>query len=110
MLATVRTAGGHRRLQLDSVVQFLRKSGQQLVRPELLGLPSSTGRGETIVSRASEQLRLALEAGDEEQARRTVFDLYLAGHGACEICDRVIAKAFHAIGHRWECGELAVYR
>ena len=54
LLTTVRTAGGHRRLALDDVFQFLRQSGQQLVRPELLGLPSNTGQAATVIDRARE--------------------------------------------------------
>lgn len=110
VLSTVRTAGGHRRLALDQVVQFLRQSGHQLVKPELLGLPSTVGQGATVVARARDQIRDALLAGDEDQCRRIVFDLYLAGQSACDICDRVLAAAFHDIGDGWECGEVFVYR
>ena len=110
LLTTVRTAGGHRRLALEDVVQFLRESGHPLVRPELLGLPSAVGQGATVVARARDQIREALLSGDEDQCRRIVFDLYLSGQSACEICDRVLAAAFHDIGDRWECGEIFVYR
>jgi len=55
-------------------------------------------------------MTVALAAGDEEQCRRIVFDLYLAGHSAGDICDQVLAGAFHQMGDLWECGELAVYR
>jgi MerR family transcriptional regulator, light-induced transcriptional regulator len=110
LLATVRTAGGHRRMAVETVIQFLRTSGQPIVRPELLGLPSTTGQGHTVVERARDQMTDALVAGDDEQCRRIVFDLYLAQHSAGEICDQVLAGAFHEIGDRWECGELAVYR
>jgi len=110
LLTAIRTAGGHRRLALDDVFQFLRQSGQQLVRPELLGLPSNTGQAAVVIERAREQVRDALIAGDEDQCRRIVFDLYLAGQSACEICDHVLATSFHEIGDRWECGELSIYR
>lgn len=110
LLTPVRTAGGHRRLALDDVVQFLRKSGHRLVRPDLLGLPANAGQGETILPRAQVQVRNALLAGDEDRVRRIVFDLYLAGQNVCDICDRVVAEAFHDIGDGWQCGEVAVYR
>lgn len=110
LLTAVRTAGGHRRLAIDDVFQFLRQSGQHLLRPELLGLPSNTGQGTTVIERARDQIREALIAGDEEQCRRIVFDLYLAGQSACDICDRVLAPALHDIGERWQCGELIIYR
>jgi excisionase family DNA binding protein len=110
LLTAVRTAGGHRRLAVDDVFQFLRKSGQQLVRPELLGLPSNTGGSPAVEERARERLRTALIAGDEDQCRRIVFDLYLSGQSACEICDQVLAPALHEIGALWECGEVSIYR
>ena len=110
VLTTVRTAGGHRRLAADEVVRFLRASGHQLVRPDLLGLPSTVGQGATIVARARRQVCEALAAGDEDGCRRILFDLYLSGQSACDICDHVLAGAFHDIGDAWECGDLAVYR
>ncbi|MBX3412557.1 MAG: B12-binding domain-containing protein [Pirellulales bacterium] len=110
LLNTVRTAGGHRRLAIDEVVQFLRKSGHKLLQPELLGLPVNAGQGTFVVSRARDQMREALLAGDEEQCRRIVSDLYLSGQTACDLCDRVLAAAFHEIGHGWECGKVVVYR
>jgi len=110
LLTATRTAGGHRRMAIDDVVQFLRQSGQQLVRPELLGLPSNTGQAETVNERAREQVRDALLSGDEDQCRRIVFDLYLSGQSACEICDRLLATAFHDVGDLWERGEMSIYR
>jgi excisionase family DNA binding protein len=110
LLTAVRTAGGHRRLAVDDVIQFLRNSGQQLVRPELLGLPSNTGRTAAMEERARDRLRDALIAGDEDQCRRIAFDLYLSGQSTCEICDQVLAPALHDIGALWECGEVSVYR
>lgn len=109
-LVTVRTAGGHRRLSLDHVIQFLRESGHAILRPELLGLPSNTGKGATNFDRARVQIRDALLAGDEELCRRIVFDLYLAGHAVSEICDDILAEAFHDIGDLWDCGEAEVYQ
>jgi len=110
ILSTVRTAGGHRRLALESVFEFLRKSGQPLVRPELLGLPSNTGQSPTVPLRAREQMFDALMTGDDDQCRRIVFDLYLSGKSACDICDGVLAPALHEIGARWQCGDVAIYR
>ncbi|MGE3314111.1 MAG: B12-binding domain-containing protein [Planctomycetaceae bacterium] len=110
LLTANRTAGGHRRLALHDVLQFLRKSGQKLVRPELFGLPSNTGQTWVVLERAREQVRSALIGGDEELCRRILFDLYLAGHSVLEICDHVIAGAFHQIGELWEHGETSIYR
>lgn len=110
LIAADKTVGGHRRLSLDAVCQFLRSTGRRAVRPELLALPASTGLGDGSVERAFERVRAALESGDEEQTRGLVLDLYLAGNTFAEICDRVLARAFHMLGDRWEHGALEVYQ
>jgi excisionase family DNA binding protein len=110
LIRSVRTAGGHRRLPLSGVLEFLRASGYAPVRPEVLGLPSTTGTGQTVRERAAALLFDALVQGDEEQFARIVTDLYLAGLPLREICDRMIARAFSAIGAAWERGELEIYQ
>lgn len=110
MIASIRTAGGHRRLPLNGVVQFLRETGRQLLRPEILKLPPCTGNGHTVQCRAQVQLREAAQACDDEQFQRLIFDLYLARHSIADVCDRVIAPAFHELGDMWARGELDVYQ
>lgn len=110
LLPVTRTAGGHRRLPISGVIQFLRSGGHTLVRPEILDLPPLTGAGGTSLRRAQSEFRAALETGDEQQARRLAMNLYLGGHSICEICDQVIAHAFHEIGDRWQHGSVEVYQ
>jgi len=109
-IMTVRTAGGHRRIALAAVLNFLRENRYELVRPELLGLPATAGRTAWVLDRAQAAVRDALLAGDEDQTRRILFDLYLARHRLATILDEVVARALHEIGDRWSCGEAAVYQ
>lgn len=109
LIPAVRTAGGHRRLPISGVVQFVRERGQTLVRPEVLGLPPATGISDHSFERVRALFRNALEAGDVEQCRQLLLNLYLAGRRAYEICDRVIAPALHEIGDRWSHGDLEIY-
>ena len=104
------TAGGHRRIALSGLLQFLRAQNYQIARPELLGLPSNTGQTVRIIDRAAESLITALVEGQEEDARRILFDLYLAEHSVSTICDQVIAPAFDKIGRMWECGSADVFQ
>lgn len=110
LLPASRTVGGHRRLPLSGVLQFLRKTGRSPVRPELLGLPSTTGRGMGVVERSAGLVQAALIDGDEEAVRQTLFELYLARHSLCDIFDKVIAVAFHEIGDAWECRKIEAYQ
>lgn len=110
LLTTQKTAGGHRRLPFNDVIQFLRSSGQTMTQPELLGLPANAGQGSTVISRACDQVVAALIVGDAEQVRRLAIDLYLSGQRTVDICDKVLAEAFHRIGERWEHGDVEVYQ
>lgn len=110
VLPTVRTVGGHRRIPLAAVMDYLRTTGRPLVRPEILGLPATSGTGERVVDRGRERLTGALIDGDTAICRQVIFDLYLAGHSISTIGDRVISPAFAQVGSGWECGAVEVYQ
>lgn len=110
IIPTQYTAGGHRRIDMSVLLEFLRSSKYELVRPEVLGLPATTGQTVRVIQRAADQLIETIVAGDEDQCRRIVLDLYLAEHSISSICDQVFAKAFEWIGDRWECGDAEVYQ
>ncbi len=81
-----------------------------MVSPEVLGLPAASEKAELGLVRGRPRLAEALLAGDEELARRIVFDLYLANHSMSVICDEVVVGAFREIGERWACNEADVYQ
>lgn len=111
LIPTERTAGGHRRLPLDAVVEFIRDGGYELRDPQILGLPATSARvtGTATIERAKNRFRRALVAGDDDAARQIVLDLYLAKQAVSVICDQVVAAAFEEIGDFWECGDVEVY-
>lgn len=106
----VRTAGGHRRLPINAVLDFLRRHHRTLVHPELLGLPAASGNGERVAERSVKHALAALCKGQEEHIRRIAADLFLAGHSACSICDDVLTPAMHAVGERWANREVCVFQ
>lgn len=110
IIPTQYTAGGHRRIALSDLIEFLRSSKHELVRPEVLGLPATTGQTIRVIDRAATQITEALLQGDEEQCRQIILDLYLAEHSISSICDLVLSKAFAIIGDRWQCGDAEVYQ
>jgi methanogenic corrinoid protein MtbC1 len=91
------------------VLAFIRTSRYTVARPEVLGLPVTTGQTVRVVERGREIFRDAVLAGDEDRCRQAVFDLYLAEHRITAICDRVISAAFSEIGQRWASGQAEVY-
>jgi excisionase family DNA binding protein len=110
IIPTQYTAGGHRRIPLSGLMEFLRSSTHDLADPEVLGLPATSGRSRRMVVRAAEQMTQALLAGNEPLCRQIALDLYLAEHSLSRICDDVLAVAFRTIGERWQCGEAEIYQ
>lgn len=110
LIETQRTAGGHRRINPASVIEYLRGRQQAPIRPELLGLPTAKGGAVRALENGAALLSAALEAGDEERVRRLLFDFHLAGHSVDELGDRVIAPAFCALGEGWQHGQLEIYQ
>jgi methanogenic corrinoid protein MtbC1 len=109
LLLPVRTAGGHRRIAPAEVVRFARESGNPLVRPELVGLPSATTAGPVATERALDEALDALKEGDEERLVALVTHLFGSGRSATDVCERVLAPALHELGTRWEHGDIEVF-
>ncbi len=110
LLDANRTAGKHRRLALPDVLQFVREQGQTLARPELLGLPPTTGQGPVSLARAREEFEQGLRSGNEAVCRGVVLNLFLADWSIARIADELFAPAMHAVGTLWECNSLEVYQ
>jgi methanogenic corrinoid protein MtbC1 len=110
VISTQYTAGGHRRIAMSGLIEFLRGRKYQLTHPEALGLPPTSGQTSRVVDRAREQLTAALLAGDEPRCLQIAIDLYLAEHSISVICDEVFAAVFREIGDRWACGEAEVFQ
>lgn len=110
LIEFTRTAGGHRKLHTRSVIEFLKSSGHELVDPEILGLPSTSGHGERTLNAAKNRLVQSLITGDETACRQIIIDLYLAKNRISQIGDEVIGAAFRQVGDLWDCGDVEVYQ
>jgi excisionase family DNA binding protein len=110
LLPTARTPGGHRRLPLNGIVEFVRQRHLELVQPGLLGLPELNRRSAGDSSGLREAMQAALENADEHEFRRLLLGSYLASTPAVELLDDLVAPAFRAIGDRWAHGEVAIYK
>ena len=109
MIATVRTAGGHRRLRINSVAQFLRGGSHELIHPKVFGLEPAVSNGGWTLPEARIRFRDALIDGSDAMAQSVLPRLYLANHPVSLIADEVIAPAFQDIGELWNCGDVAIY-
>ncbi len=110
LIPCVRTAGGHRRLPISSVIQYLLSSGHPLLRPDLLGLPPSNGDSAMAVERCRNQMLRALQKGDEDAFRRVGFNLFLAGLPAREIFDRALIPVLGELEETERQGRLKIFQ
>jgi excisionase family DNA binding protein len=110
LLRFTKTEGGHRRLSLDAVLRFTKKTGRDLAHPELLGLPARVGQGERTLRAAQDDFYSALLTGNEAQCRQILLDLFGAGLPLSQLGDEIVAAAFHRIGDAWACGSAEVYQ
>lgn len=105
------TAGGHRRLSLAGVLEFVRANKRSLVDPAAIGVSLAAAAGKKRgLSAVKADLLLALRTGEELAAKQIVSELYLTGMGVAELCDDILCETFQEIGRLWECGNLEVYR
>ncbi len=107
-LRSGRTAGGHRKLPLSSVVQLIRETGQELADPSALGMVavSARRRPDQVVG----ELFTALLTGDEQACRELILGLYQQGAKIVELGDELIGPAQRQIGEGWHVGELSVHQ
>lgn len=103
-----RTAGGHRRVPLREAVQFIRKIGAVVVRPDVLHLPqpsSSEGSYDAPSDGklADEQLLFtALREGRRDVANGLVLSWYLQGRTLHELFDGPVRGAMSLVGELWK--------
>ena len=110
MIRAEKTAGGHRRLELDAVLEYVRRERRGLSQPEVLGLPAGIGLSVPDVAAMHHPFLEALVAGEEGIAGRLILDAFIGGFSVARIFDEIVAPGFRTIGNLWECGRLAVYQ
>jgi excisionase family DNA binding protein len=110
LIASSKTAGGHRKLPVAAVTEFLRAKSLAVVRPEVLGLPRLLADRPRAVELQCDAFYQALVAGDEETSRRILLDLHLSGERVSRIGDALVAPTLARIGSQWECQAIDAYQ
>ncbi|TWT48078.1 Helix-turn-helix domain protein [Rubripirellula amarantea] len=113
-IATIRTVGGHRRITLDGLRDFLETSGRELLAPQVLGLPKlGVGRSSEISGSDDPDqraFRKAIVNGDEEACRKVLQHRLDQGMLRSEAAEFFIADAMHEVGAAWQCNSVDVYQ
>lgn len=117
LLLSEKTAGGHRRFNIEEVARFRREFSRSLRRPEA-NYPISTPPKRRKL-RATEAVRSsakrspysifdALINGNEEEVKEILIGEYVRGRNLTIIFDEMICPAMRRIGDLWYAGELTI--
>src|SRR3954471_9889391 len=96
----IRTAGGHRRIELAEAVRFIRKTGVPVVRADILGVTDLHGAA-TSKRDESDQLFDALLAGNRTLARSLAVSWHLSGKTLAALFDGPFRAALDRLGELW---------
>ncbi|MGB7323478.1 MAG: helix-turn-helix domain-containing protein, partial [Rubripirellula sp.] len=114
VIPTVKTSGGHRRISLDGLHDFLQTSDRLVVNPDALGFPVLPGdRRQSIPGNrhpVQAAFREALANGDESKCEELVRRWMADGWSRSEACSDLFTDALHGIGEAWECRQVDAYQ
>lgn len=108
LLRVSRTAGGHRRIDRNEAIRFVRARRMPVVRPEVLGLPGSVAATpeidlETLDDPNHAFLEL-MRRGHDLGARNHLLQRFLDGESIASLADGPIRESFDRIGELWHDG------
>ena len=106
----VKTSGGHRKIPMSALVEYIHKNNKQLVNPEALNIPESSGRVKDKMKQSAIALRKSFQECDEYKIRGIIYDLFLSGKAPEEIFDKLMAPALHQLGCDWEEGTVDCFQ
>lgn len=115
-IRTDRTVGGHRRIPLGFLLEFLESTNRRIVDPVAIGLEQKGGEPKRVVPikpRAEDMVRQfeqSLLDGDESSCRRIFSSWYSNHDGFASLADDLICPVFCAIGRGWQEGTVDTYQ
>ena len=110
LISCIKTSGGHRKVPLHSLREYLHKNKKVLINPEVLNIPTNTGRTKDKMVQATTELQNAFIKCDEYKIRGILYDLFLAGVSVENIFDKLLAPALHQLGCNWEKGNIDAFQ
>ena len=104
-LKLVRTRGGHRRIRLPEAIRFIQKQRHEVVRPELLGLPSRARQlARQPVHEIARTLSRFLQEGKLAEAHAALLHAFVEGVELVTIARDILQPALEQIGELWHHG------
>lgn len=109
-LSTSRTSGGHRRIEVNTLLAFARGRGLTVVSMAPAATAGQGGRlsnDQELANRLYEQL---VTASSEGRASDFAQDLVAELGEVTTLCDQIITPALHRIGNEWSSETLRIHQ
>lgn len=115
-IRTDRTLGGHRRIPLGFLLEFLETTNRRILDPVAIGLEpcgrpmvrnstSEMDSGATIA-----RFEEALLSGSEAECRKIISSWYSTQGGMSSLADDLICPTFRSVGKLWKSGTIDIYQ
>ncbi|MBN2013254.1 helix-turn-helix domain-containing protein [candidate division KSB1 bacterium] len=113
-LPCIKTAGGHRKFQMEHLAQFLEQNKKKTERVNLFPIESDSdlnisqrvmkGDFEFLIDYVQEQVRL----GYRDRVQQVMNGLYLGQYPLYVIYDKLVTQVLHRFGELWESSKITV--
>lgn len=110
IIECVKTDGGHRKIPLYALMDYIKKNNADLINPEAVNIPVSTGRIKDKMGRSFEELQEGFKDCDEYKIQGIIYDLYTSGQAPEKIFDELLAPSLHQLGCEWEDGNVDAFQ
>lgn len=115
-IRTDRTVGGHRRIPLGFLLEFLESTNRRIVDPVAIGLEglgSQAGVADASLIDTEEavgRFENSLLSGSESECRRMISSWYSTRGGVTSLADDLVSPVFRSIGQKWCEGSIDIYQ
>lgn len=115
-IRTDRTVGGHRRIPLGFLLEFLESTNRRIVDPVAIGLEhlgnQARGADANLIDagEAVVQFENSLLSGSESECRRMMSSWYSTRGGVTSLADDLLCPVFRSIGQKWSEGSIDIYQ
>jgi MerR family transcriptional regulator, light-induced transcriptional regulator len=105
-LRSDKTAGGHRRFNMQAIAHLRREQG--IGQETQATRRSARSKSPNTPLPSSESFLEFLLRGEESEASAVLVDAYLHSHALASVLDTTIAKAMHRVGDLWFEGTITI--
>ena len=115
-IRTDRTVGGHRRIPLGFLLEFLESTNRRIVDPVAIGLErlgeQVVGADTNLIDAGEAVVRFenSLLSGSESECRRMMSSWYSTRGGVTSLADDLLCPVFRSIGQKWSEGSIDIYQ